>query len=650
MNEAPPEGQPLQCKINRRQSLVILGASIVASTASPGMATAEQITRGASATRPSRLYPHESSTRSTEDLSGLWKFQLDPQDRGEATGWINGLPTPRRIPVPCSWNEIFDDARNYFGTAWYETEIAIRPEAAGRRQYLRFGAASYRAKAWLNGRLLGEHLGGHLPFVFDVTDTVRTDGPNRLVVLVENRLTLDRVPAIPDPATAKIHTPHFPQTTYDFFPYGGLHRPVLLFSTPSLHVHDVTVVTSLDRGTGVVDVEFTTNSAWSGAGRVTLDGADRPISAVVNIAQGKCRARLRIPSVRAWGPEDPYLYRLTVVLGDEQPTDEYHLKIGVRTVEVRGDKLLLNGKPVFLRGFGKHEDFALHGRGLNLAAAVRDNELMKSLGANSFRTSHYPYAEEAMMLADEQGLLVIDETPAVSLVFMDAPRVIEARRRELLSSIEELIDRDKNHPSVIMWSVANEPLLVPFQTSNQAPKGAVEAGTSFFKSVFEYTRRADSTRPVVLVSAWGGPDEWVGLGDIICTNVYASWYGQPGQLELAAENVAKEVERLRARHGKPVFFTEFGADAVAGMHAQPAEMFSEEYQAEMIEIYIRTLEKYPYVIGTHPWAFADFRTQQAITRVGALNHKGVFTRDRRPKLAAHKLRELWSADGRGKHP
>jgi beta-glucuronidase len=312
---------------------------------------------------------------------------------------------------------------------------------------------------------------------------------------------------------------------------------------------------------------------------------------------------------------------------------------------VRGSQILLNGQPVLLKGFGKHEDFPIHGKGLDLPVLVRDFELLKWIGANSFRTSHYPYSEEAMMLADEYGFLVIAETPGVSLVFMDPPEVIEARYRQLAADFSAMVARDKNHPCIILWSLANEPIPKPFHTTNDAPAGAVEAGRAFFARLFAHARSLDRTRPVALVSVHNGPPEWVGQGDVICTNSYNGWYAASGRLDVAAETLERELEALRARHGdKPVIFTEFGADALAGMHAQPPEMWSEEYQAELIELYWRTLRKHPYVVGAHPWAFADFKTPQSIMRVGALNQKGVFTRDRRPKLAATRLRALWNAE------
>ncbi len=254
-----------------------------------------------------------------------------------------------------------------------------------------------------------------------------------------------------------------------------------------------------------------------------------------------------------------------------------HLNIGIREIKVAGEKLLLNGKPVFLRGFGKHEDTGLFGRALNVPSIIRDFELLKWLGANSFRTSHYPYSDEAMQLADQYGFLVIDETPAVSPVFMDGPEIQQARTQQLKLDIVELVERDKNHPCVIMWSVANEPLTKPFHTTNPEPPESVARGTEFFGPMFDLFRQLDNTRPVTMVSLQGGPTDWQAFGDVICTNSYNGWYAISGRIDDAAKAVEEEALKLRARHpGKPIMFTEFGADAIAGTHAQPPVIVERE--------------------------------------------------------------------------
>lgn len=624
--------------LTRRETFALGGAVGAASLA---------FNAEAQATAPPKelsiLYPFESPTRSTRDLSGLWRFRLDPDDVGEKQGWQNGLSGWRTIAVPASWQELFDDARNYVGTAWYETEFQIDPAWRGRALRLRFGSVVYRAKVWLNGQLLGEHMGGHLPFVFDVEQAARLGQANRLTVMVENKLKRDRVPNNPDVPSWQWTLEEFPQTSYDFFPFSGIHRQVWLCALPPTHISDIAITTARSGTTGIVNVALTANGNWSGQARMVISGGGSPANAVVELRGGKGNAVLRVPNARLWSPADPFLYRLTATIGTAAPIDEYCLDFGIRTVEVSGTRLLLNGEPIQLRGFGKHEDFIIHGKGLDLPVLVRDYELLKWIGANSFRTSHYPYSEEALMLADREGFMVIAETPGVSLTFSDEPAIIEARRLQLRQDLVDMVRRDRNRACVIAWSIGNEPLTKPFHTTGSAPPEAVPRGKAFFDDIFDHIHALDSTRPATLVSVQGGPPEWLAKGDFICTNSYDGWYAVSARLNDAAQVLEREITALHARYpDKPLMLTEFGADAVAGMHDDPPAMWDEEYQSEMILMYLRFAAKHDWIIGTHPWAFADFRTSQSTMRVDALNFKGVFTRDRRPKLAAHRLRDIWT--------
>jgi beta-glucuronidase len=259
---------------------------------------------------------------------------------------------------------------------------------------------------------------------------------------------------------------------------------------------------------------------------------------------------------------------------------------------------------------------------------VKDYALMRWTGANSFRTTHYPYSDEMLELADRLGFLVISETPAVGL-FFEATGL--ERRLELCRAFtRELVLRDKNHPSVVAWSLANEP--------HSTRPGA----RAFFENLIGLTRELDRTRPVTLVSYVGRDETSFELCDFVCVNRYNGWYTQSGRIDEGMKLLSEDLDRIHARYQKPILLSEFGADAVPGTHAEPPEMFTEEYQAEMIASVVALLREKPYVLGEHVWNLADFKTGQAIHRVGGINYKGVFTRDRRPKQAARVLRALWS--------
>lgn len=593
------------------------------------------------------LYPQQNDVRDVLDLSGFWAFQLDPEEIGERSGWFNGLPAPRMIAVPGSWNEQFQDTRDYLGLAWYLRETYIPRGWRGQRIFLRVGSANYAAKVWINGTFLGEHQGGHLPFAFEITDWVRWGDPNVIAIAVENKLMSTRVP--PGNVAGGIVDEFlrgYPSTNFDFFPYAGLHRPIVLYAVPPTHIEDVTVVTEIEGDNGLVSVTVVQSDGGGGEGRVILRGEGVELGASLSFAEGVARTTLRVPYARLWSLNDPYLYELTILLTQGgQIIDRYTLDIGIRTIRVDGDRLLLNGQPIFLKGFGKHEDFPIHGRGLNMPLIVKDYALLKWVGANSYRTSHYPYSEEAMFMADREGILIIDETPAVGLFFEGGERDVQERLALCKRQLGELIARDKNHPSVIMWSVANEP--VPSNMIRRFLGGDVDEdkdalGASFLAELLNLARELDPSRPAVFASLMGGPPEWMALSDVVCINLYWGWYAQGGQLDMAAETLAHMLDGLHEQLGKPIILTEFGADTVAGLHSDPPEMWSEEYQVEMLRRYLDVAAERPFIVGMHVWNFADFKTPQSTRRVGGLNLKGVFTRDRRPKMAAHFLRERWA--------
>ncbi len=576
------------------------------------------------------LYPQTNPFRQYIDLSGFWEFTVDPDDKGGLAGWVQGF-RGQPIAVPASWNDQFAEGRDYLGPAWCQTRFDLPWGWTERRVYLRFGSVNYLAKVWLNGTWLGEHEGGHLPFEFDVTPFAKPEG-NVLVVRVDGALAPDRVPPgdiEPDPLDS-FGRMNFPPTSFDFFPFCGIQRPVLLYATPHDAIAGLTVVTEINGGDGLVRVRLDPAIGKAATARFTLSGRGASASAELPTSGETVEAELSVPDVALWAPGSPNLYDLTVELAwGETVFDRYSLPVGVRTVAVEGDSLLLNGEPIVLTGFGRHEDFPVAGRGLVPAVIIKDYALMEWIGANSFRTSHYPYSEQMMDLADRLGILVIDETPAVGLFFREEG--LERRLQLCRQYTEELIARDKNHPSVIMWSLANE------------PHSRRSAAKAFFRDLYDLAKALDPTRPATIVSMVGLQEEAFEFCDVVCLNRYYGWYSESGQLEEGYAKLSAELDALHERYPKPQILSEFGADTIPGWHAQPPEMFSEEYQAEMLAGYIEILKSKPFVVGYHVWNMCDFKTSQAVHRMAGMNYKGVFTRDRRPKLAAHRLRELWTS-------
>lgn len=597
-----------------------------------------------SSSDPSRiaLFPQQNDTRNTFNLSGIWKFKIDSLAVGETENWQNGLVETRSIAVPGSWNDQFTDLRDYLETAWYEKETYVPSSWKNQRVFIRVGSANYFAKLWVNGKPVGQHEGGHLPFAFEISSLLNWDAENRITIQIENILKPTRVPTGGDVDGAVFSS--FPKANFDFFPYAGLNRDVWLYTIPKeSSIKDITVKTNFDSTFGLVEI-LVENEGNANSGKVIISGQGKNYESELKFTNNKATVKIEIPEVRLWSPDDPFLYEIQVILGDaKKKVDNYRLETGVRTIAVTETQILLNGNPIFLKGFGKHEDFPIFGRGTANPVIIKDFSLMKWAGANSFRTSHYPYDEEFMRMADREGFLIINEIPAVGLYFHGDAEQLRQRTELCKQYIEELITRDKNHPSVIMWCVANEPF--PKGLSINDPAGRVAEPASFdaFKQMFDKVRNMDGTRLAVLVGVMGGPVEWLALSDIVMINRYYGWYTHIGDLQGAAKLLNMELDGLHKKLKKPIMITEFGADTYPGMHSDQPEMFTEEYQTEFIKTYLDVADTKDYIVGMHVWAFSDFKTGQGIIRFGGINYKGVFTRDRKPKAAAYYLRSRWAS-------
>lgn len=588
------------------------------------------------------LFPQENPNRSISDLSGIWEFKKDPENIGIKNQWFNGLTETRSIAVPGSWNEQFTDSRDYLDAVWYQTEAFVPENWSDEEVWIRFGSVNYHATVWVNGRQLGIHEGGHLPFAFDISKVTKTGEKNTIVVRVENELKPSRVPTgdVPNGFFS-----NYPKSNFDFFPYAGINRKVWLYTLPKKgKISDITVKTNFEKTTGKVTVAIEKVGAVK-SGEVILTGDKNSITKSFKFSKGKATVEIDVPQVNLWSIENPFLYDLKVVIKDnDTPLDQYQLPIGIRTVAVNEKTILLNGEPVFLKGFGKHEDFPIFGRGVANPVIVKDYALLKWIGANSYRTSHYPYDEEYYRMADREGILIIDEIPAVGLFFHGDKNDVAERQRMCKQYLEELYYRDKNHPSVIMWCVANEPFPEKINFSIEGGEPTDPDSIVAFQELFDLIRSLDNTRLTTLVGVMGGPLEWIGLADVICINRYWGWYAQSGEIAKGAAVLNQEIEGLYSAFKKPIIVSEFGVDTYPGMHAEQPEMFTEEYQKEFIKAYLDVADSKEYVTGMHIWAFADFKTTQGIIRFGGMNYKGVFTRDRKPKMAAHYLKERWTKE------
>jgi beta-glucuronidase len=574
------------------------------------------------------------------NLDGLWKFAIDTEVGDEP--WSGPLATSLEAPVPASYNDLFPDSaiRDHVGWVWYQRTVRVPRGWADERIVLRVDAATHEGKVYVDDTLVAQHSGGYTPFEADITDHVGAGGEFRLTIGVNNELTNKTLP----PGTISVTPDGRRQQHYhhDFYNYSGLARSVWLTSVPQVHIEDVTVVTGFEGTTGTVDYAIDTSAAATVRVRA-LDATGTEVA-----SREGATGSLTIENVTLWQPGAGYLYDLVVEIVDDGGAvrDSYTQPFGVRTVEVRGTQFLINGEPFYFTGFGKHEDSAVRGKGHDNAFLVHDFQLMEWMGANSFRTTHYPYAEEVMDLADRMGFVVIDETAAVGLNLAvqgglsgrphpptySPDTLNDDTRAAHAQAIRELIARDKNHPSVVMWCIANEP--------STHEDGARE----YFEPLVELTRKTDPTRPVCsTASLLTSPtnDRIADLFDVVCLNRYYGWYIATGDLITAEALMDEELNTWVKKLGKPIMITEYGADTLPGLHSMWDQPWTEEYQIGYLDANHRAFDRCEAVVGEQVWNFADFQTSSGIHRVDG-NRKGVFTRDRRPKAAAYALKARWT--------
>lgn len=594
----------------------------------------------------SSLYPQDTETRHSISLDGMWKFKIDWESQGRQSGWQEGLSNYDMIPVPASFQDFYTEKeiREFVGDVWYETEVFVSDRWQGEALFLRFGAATHKAEIYVNGQYAGSHEGGFLPFSIDISRIVLFNQKNRIIAVVNNELSVTNIPC---GATIKLKNGKKKAAPYfDFYNYSGLHRSVQIIVCPKEYVFDYSTEYKLDGADANVRYSVVT----TGNNPVELELFDEERNLVAK-AFGK-EGVLNVKNARLWQVRDAYLYTLRIQIRDgARLIDQYEDQIGIRTVEIRDTKILINGTPVYLKGFGKHEDSDVSGRGFNRCMMKRDFELMKWIGANSFRTSHYPYDEEIYRMADREGFLIIDEVAAVGLfkstknfvdasngkmsAFFEADTVPQLLTRHL-RDIEELITRDKNHASVIAWSLLNEP-----ETTS-------EESVPYFKALFEKAQELDPQRRPRTFAEIKNSGPYIckchQFSDFICLNRYYGWYIKGGyEISDAFEDFREEMRQWKeVEPNKPFVFTEYGADTSALEHKLPSVMWSQEYQEEILKLTNEVFDSLDFVAGEQVWNFADFQTTEGIMRVNG-NKKGIFTRQRQPKAAAFLLKKRWES-------
>ncbi len=542
--------------------------------------------------------------RATISLDGPWHVTPDLFDEGLRQRWFAHDDTPPAqwaiprdaelweadtLDLPCCWTLARPEWRYFEGAMWF----ARRFDWDGRspRLALRLGAAAYEARVFLNGAFIGSHRGASTPAFFEISGTVRPGG-NELLVQVDNRRRPDRVP---------MH--HF-----DWFNHGGLYREVALIPLPDVFIRAVTA-TLADGG-----VRVAVAASGTGTAHVALAGLGET---EVPVTDGTGEAL--IPCAPAlWSPEAPHLHDLAAAFGPDRVTD----RIGLRRIAVAGEDILLNGRPIFLRGICVHEEDMRLGRVSTEADVRRMIGHAKLLGCNLLRLAHYPHHERVAALADELGMLLWEEIPVYWAIDFENPETLADAENQLL----ELIARDRNRASVILWGVGNE-------------NADTDARYAFMARLAQAARAADPGRLIAAAclinrETFRIEDRLAEHLDVIGLNEYFGWYepGLDGLRRLLANS----------RPGKPVVISETGADAVPGLHGGERQLFTEECQAAVLRDQIAVVSDAPYIRGFIPWLLYDYRTERRQTRYQkGISRKGLIAEDKTTRKLAFDTLAQW---------
>ncbi len=593
------------------------------------------------------LYPIFSESRTVQSLDGIWKFKLE--DESKPTDFSKALETDRHMAVPGSFNDqgAIREIRMHSGYVIYEREFRVAKNLLDDRVILRFDAATHQAEVYVNGNKVMEHKGGFVPFEAEINDFLKT-GNNRVTVKLSNLIDYTSLPVgnYSQSKDADGNVKHKVSENFDFFNYAGLNRYVKIYTTPKTYLADLAITYDVDLKALTAKTHFAVKTEGP-VDAVQVKVLDREGNLA---AEGKAAAEavtVELKDLKLWQPLKAYLYEAEVsLIKDGEVIDVYVQPFGVRTVEVKDNKFLINGKAFYFKGAGKHEDSYINGRGINEALNVADLNIMRWMGANSFRTSHYPYSEEMMRLCDREGFVVIDECAAVGMFegfSVDSGTGMSAKstwttldtKEAHEQGMRELIARDKNYACVVMWSVMNE------------PDSAGPGSRQYFEHIFDYSRQLDpQSRPFAYVNfqiCGIDKDVCMDLSDVVLLNRYFGWYWNTADLASAEQELREDLAAWHKKYpDKPIMFCEYGADTVAGLHAIDDIPFTEDYQVAYYEVNSKIFDECDYFIGEHVWNFADFETKTGINRVQG-NKKGIFTRGREPKAAARWLKKRWTS-------
>jgi beta-glucuronidase len=597
--------------IAMRAALVMLAA--ITLLFASGVSRAQQAPTPAAT--PAPIVLTGADMRPSTSLNGEWHTIVDP--------YFNGLPGYSRnqkqepggrvveydfsksptLKVPGDWNTQRDSLLYYEGPIWYERDFTYQPKEH-THIFLHIGAANYKSWFWVNGTKVCEHEGGFTSFNCEVTGAVHA-GDNFVVAAVDNTRHEDGVPTLKT----------------DWWNYGGLTRTVSLIEVSEAFIDQYDL--HLARGEGSVIEGWVHVQGGQPGALVDMEIPELAAkTSGITGDDGRAAFRMEAKGLARWSPETPKLYKVTLRAGRDVIED----LIGFRTIETRGNEILLNGKPIFLRGVCIHAEAPYHsGR----VYSDKDAETLlgwaKDLGANFVRLAHYPHDESMLRAADRMGLLVWSEIPVYWAIQFDNPKVLAKAQQQL----DEEIGTSRNHAAIILWSMANE-------TPNN------ETRTRFIETLAQHARELDPTRLItaaLLMRTEGHTkivDDPLGKAlDVIGANEYVGWYEQSAE--------GADTTDWRVDYDKPVIMSEFGGGAKAGLHGADSERWTEEFQANIYRHQIGMLNRVPNLRGMSAWILMDFRspTRNLAGIQDGYNRKGLISDQGQKKAAFFVLQKAY---------
>ena len=575
---------------------------------------------------------HNVGSYESLSLNGEWNYIVDVQEEGyydyrmNPTRWgffVNAKPQKPEdlieydfdksptMHIPGDWNTQDERLFFYEGTVWFKRSFQAVP-MEDYRTLLYFGAVNYDSRVWVNGKEAGHHIGGFTPFNYDITDLLK-EGENIVIVKVDN----------------KRHAEDVPTQIFDWWNYGGITRDVRLVKVPAVYLEDYSLELSRKEEGKRKEMTFSAKLNKAEAGHsVTLSIPELKIKKTFTTdATGHVQCSMfnvQSKALQLWSPENPKLYRVDISLDTSTFSDE----IGFRTIETRDKQILLNGKPIFLKGISIHNEKP---NGGGRANSVEDARTLlswaKELGCNFVRLAHYPHHEEMVREAEKMGILVWSEIPVYWTIAWKNPKTYENAQNQL----RDMILRDHNRANVIIWSIANE---TPHSKERD----------TFLGNLAKYARSLDSTRLISMAMEVTGASNYVNrlndnmneYVDVVSFNQYIGWYRDVND----APKMKWEIP-----YNKPVIVSEFGGGAKYGYHGAKNQRWTEEFQENLYRENCAMLDKIEGLAGTTPWILKDFRSPRRVLPdvQDYYNRKGLFSDKGEKKKAFYVLKEWYES-------